>query len=59
MTLEQAINNDIDRLIKLLELAKENKSYNKKVFQLQQIARSVDGAHFYWEEKLNSYLYDR
>jgi len=56
MTLEQAMNNDIDMLIKLLLQAKEQKSYNKKILEMEKLARSCDGYHFYWSEKLNKYL---
>ena len=59
MTLEQAMNNDIDRLIEMLRETKQNKSYMGKVRELQQIVKCVDGAQFFWEEKLNSYMMDR
>lgn len=54
--LNKAINDDIDVLIKLLETAKDMPNHNKKIALLQQIARSVDGYHFFWAEKLNKYL---
>ena len=59
MTLDQAMNNDIDKLIEQLQLAKQNNSFMGKVRELQQIVKCVDGTQFYWEEKLNSYMYDR
>ena len=59
MTLEQAMNNDIDRLIEQLEQAKLIKNYLGKVYELQKVMKCVDGTQFYWEEKLNSYMYDR
>lgn len=59
MTLDQAMNNDIDRLIEQLQLAKQNKSFMGKVRELQHIVKCVDGAQFFWEEKLNSYMMDR
>jgi hypothetical protein len=59
MTLDQAMNNDIDKLIEQLELAKLNKSYMGKVLELKKVMGCVDGTQFYWEEKLNSYMYDR
>jgi hypothetical protein len=58
MTLDQAMNNDIDKLIEQLQLAKQNKSFMGKVRELKQIVKCVDGTQFYWEEKLNDYMYD-
>lgn len=54
--LNKAIDTDVDTLIKLLERVKTEHSHNKKIALLQQIARSVDGYHFFWAEKLNKYL---
>ena len=59
MTLDQAMNNDIDKLIEQLQLAKQNNSFMGKVRELQKIVKCVDGTQFYWEEKLNSWMYDR
>lgn len=54
--LNKAIDTDVDTLIKLLERVKSEPNHNKKIASLQQIARSVDGYHFFWAEKLNKYL---
>lgn len=54
--LDKAINKDVDTLIKMLERVKIEKNANKKIANLVHIARSVDGYHFLWAEKLNKYL---
>lgn len=56
LTLEQKMNNDIEKIIGYLESTKKIRDYDAKIDAVHRANFQVNGFTFHWQEKLEQKL---